>query len=64
MARFHWVVRYITQLFLLTLSEVVNGTTIANRTTFLVPSAGVLSTAKGTKRVELNSLQKLIGWKG
>ncbi len=43
------------------LSEVVNGNKIANRTKFWYPSVGVPSTAKGTKRVELNSLQKLIG---
>ncbi len=47
------VVRYNTQLFPFPLSEVVNGTKIANRTVplFCYPSDGVPSTAKGTKRV-------------
>ncbi len=56
-------VQYGTQLFMFPLSEVVNGTKIANGTVplFWYPSAGVPSAAKGTKRVELNSLQKLIG---
>ncbi len=69
MACFHWAVRFGTarygmQLCPFPLSEVVNGTKIANRTIplFWYPFIGVLSTAKGTKRVELNSLQKLIGW--
>ncbi len=41
----------------------MNGTKIANRTVplFWYPFIWVPSTAKGTKRVELNSLQKLIG---
>ncbi len=48
------------------LSEVVNGTKVANCTVplFWYPFIGVPSTAKGTKRVELNSLQKLIGLLG
>ncbi len=59
-------VQYGTQLFPFPQSEVVNGTKIANCTVplFWYPSVGVPSTAKGTKRVELNSLQKLIGWRG
>ncbi len=49
----YWLVsteRYGTQLFPFPLSEVVNGTKIANRTVplFWYPSAGVPSTAKGT----------------
>ncbi len=45
-------VQYGTQLFPFPLSEVVNATKIANRTIplFWYPSAGVPSTAKGTKR--------------
>ncbi len=56
-------VRYGTQLCPFPLSEAVNGTKIANRTVplFWYPFVGVPSTAKGTKRVELNSPQKLIG---
>ncbi len=52
-------VRYGTQLCQFPLSEVVNGTKIANRTVtlFWYPSVGVSSTTKCTKRVELNSLQ-------
>ncbi len=59
-------VQYGTQLFTFPLSEIVNGTKIANRTVplFWYPFAGVPSTAKGTKRVELNSLQKFIGLRG
>ncbi len=55
------MVRYGTQLCLFPLSEVVNGTKIANRTVplFWYPSIGVPSTVKGTKRVELNSLQNI-----
>ncbi len=43
------------------LAEVGNGTKIANRTVpiFWYPSVGVPSTGKGTKRVELNSLQNV-----
>ncbi len=66
MARFHWAVRfgtvrYGTQLCPFPLSEVVNGTKIANCTIplFWYPFVGVPSTAKGTKRVELNSLQNV-----
>ncbi len=52
---------YGTQLFPFPLSEVVNGTKITNRTVplFWYPSVRVPSTAKGTKRVELNSLQNI-----
>ncbi len=71
MARFHWAVRFGTvqygmQLFPFPLSEVVNGTKIVNRTVplFWYPSVGVPSTAKGTKRVELNSLQNVDWLKG
>ncbi len=71
MARFHWAVRfgtvrYGTQLFPFPLSEVVNGTKIANRTVplFWYPSIGVSSIAKGTKRVELISLQNVDWVKG
>ncbi len=66
MSRFHravWfsTVRYGTQLCPFPLSEVVNGTKIANRTYhfFSYHSVGVPGTAKGTKRVELNSLQNI-----
>ncbi len=54
-------VQYGTQLCPFPLSEVVNGTKIANRTVtlFWYPFVGVPSTAKGTKRVELNSLQNV-----
>ncbi len=54
-------VQYGMQLCPFPLSEVVNGTKIANRTVplFWYPSVGVPSTAKGTKRVELNSLQNI-----
>ncbi len=55
MARFHWAVRFITvrygtQLCPFPLSEVLNGTKIANRTVplFWYPSIGVPSTAKLT----------------
>ncbi len=53
--------RYGTQLCPFPLSEVVNGSKIANRivTLFWYPFVGVPSTAKGTKRVELNSLQNV-----
>ncbi len=66
MANFHWAVRFGTvqysmQLCPFPLSEVVNGTKIANCTVplFWYPSIAVPSTAKGTKRVELNSLQNI-----
>ncbi len=59
MARFHWAVRYGKKLFPFPLSEFVNGTKIANHTTFWYPSVGVPSTAKGTKTVELKSLQNI-----
>ncbi len=65
-ARFHRAVRFSTirysmQLCPFPLSEVVNGTKIANRTIplFWYPCVGVPSTTKGTKRVELNSLQNV-----
>ncbi len=71
MARFHQAVRfgtvqygtvqYGTQLCPFPLSEVVNGAKIANRTVplFWYPSIGVPSTAKGTKREQLDSLQNV-----
>ncbi len=66
MARFNRAVRFSTlrygmHLCLFPLSEVVNGTKRANRTVplFWYPSVGVPSTARGTKRVELNSLQNI-----
>ncbi len=66
LTRFHRAVRfstvwYGTQLCPFPFSEVVNGTKIVNGTVplFWYPSVGVPSTAKGTKRVELNSLQNV-----
>ncbi len=66
MTRFHRAVRLSTvqygmQLCPFPLSEVVNKTKIANRTVplFWYPSVGAPSTAKVTKRVELNSLQNV-----
>ncbi len=58
MTRFHRAVRFSTVRYAV-MSVVVNGTKIANRTVPLCwyPSVGVRSTGKGTKRVELNSLQ-------
>ncbi len=69
MGRFHWAVRFGTVRYAIISVSIVRScewyqNSKPYHTTFCYPSVGVPSTAKGTKRVELNSLQNVDWLKG